>query len=168
MRSPPSPLNASGSPTRSQPRGGCRDPKRFIFLIKLTQGSPEGIATYLAFLFCLWQTQDGLCMGQAGSEGWINYLQRVHDLSRFHSSIRREQLHLSAQAGFLGGSASAVGDGPLPYTAAASGHGSFRSMSRSGPCCPLCLLPFSPPLSRKRAERAETAPPACPTDYRQK
>lgn len=105
-------------PREAQPRaspGGCRDPKHFIILIKLTRGSLGGIATYLPFLSCLWQTQNGLCIGKAGSKGWINYLQKLHYLSRFYSCIRGEQLHLSAQVGFQGGSVSAVGGGPLSY-----------------------------------------------------
>lgn len=43
-------------------------------------------------------------MGKAGSEEGINYLQRVHDLSRFPLSISSEQLHCSAQVGFQAGS----------------------------------------------------------------
>lgn len=144
-------------PREAQPRaspGGCRDPQHFIILIKLTWGSLSGIATCLAFLPCSWQTQDCLCMGK-GKE-WINYLQRVHDLSHFPWSISSEQVRCSAPAGFRGGPVSANGRRTLGLF---QGRFSCGSLGRElGGLCRVHLLLFCVSLQEESRGQRQPAP----------
>lgn len=151
-------------PREAQPGAsprGCRDPKHFIILIKLTQGCLGGITTYFSFLLCVWQTQTGPCTEEAGRERWINYLQRGHYLSRFHSSFPGEQLHLSAQVGFMGGPVSAMGEGLLHHRWPPQGVDSSGPLAQVAPAVPAaCSLHSSSVQEESRASRGSPLPPA--------
>lgn len=115
MCSPPSPLSTSGSPSQSQPRGcrrGAQRPTTFYHFDKVDLGQPWRDCYLFSPFF---PARGKHRIGKAGSEGWINYLQRVHHLSRFPSRICSKQLHCSAAVGFLRGPVSAGGDRPSGY-----------------------------------------------------
>lgn len=96
-------------------------------------------------------------IGKAGSEGWINYLRSVHNLSRFPPSICSEQLHSQLQWVFVEAHPSLQVVMDLwVISVAGSGHAS------SGTGAVLCTF-FSSlcPLFRKRAESREDPLPPC-------
>lgn len=76
--SPPSPLNTSGSPARSQPRGLLRL-KTFYHFDKADPEQPQRDCS-LSLLSSRLVANMGSSAdpGKAGSKGWINYLQKVH------------------------------------------------------------------------------------------